>query len=176
MLIARTRMQQLKQSQQLQQQSSQRVGALSLIPQWVPARTPTVHWGPISGKAVGGPNTVQNRRSQCEKHTKNGSGGMSIQGARALATRALSTRVCCVMADPETKKSMRRSTRTPMRKSGSVNGGWLGRVCTLHLHAPYILTAPAHLLFALFDSLMIHNGVPRSSWSRMEIWSGCSSY
>ena len=25
-------------------------------PQWVPARTPTVHWGPISGKAVGGPN------------------------------------------------------------------------------------------------------------------------
>ena len=31
---------------------------------------------------------------------------------------------------------------------GSVNGGWLGRVCTtLHLHAPYILTAPEHLLF-----------------------------
>ena len=31
---------------------------------------------------------------------------------------------------------------------GSVNGGWLGWVCTtLHLHAPYILTAPAHLLF-----------------------------
>ena len=28
-------------------------------PQWVPARTPAVHWGPISGKAVGGPNTVQ---------------------------------------------------------------------------------------------------------------------
>ena len=27
-------------------------------PQWVPAMTPTVHWGPISGKAVGGPNTV----------------------------------------------------------------------------------------------------------------------
>ena len=25
-------------------------------PEWVPARTPTVHWGPISGKAVGGPN------------------------------------------------------------------------------------------------------------------------
>ena len=25
-------------------------------PQWVPARTPMVHWGPISGKAVGGPN------------------------------------------------------------------------------------------------------------------------
>ena len=24
---------------------------------WVPARTPTVHWGPISGKAVGGPNS-----------------------------------------------------------------------------------------------------------------------
>ena len=39
-------------------------------PQWVPARTPTVHWGPISGKAVGGPNTVQHSRSQCEKHPK----------------------------------------------------------------------------------------------------------
>ena len=34
--------------------------------------------------------------------------------------------------------------------SWSVNGGWLGRVCTtLHLHAPYILTAPEHLLFWL---------------------------
>ena len=31
---------------------------------------------------------------------------------------------------------------------GSVNGGWLGRVfTTLHLHAPYILTAPEHLFF-----------------------------
>ena len=28
-------------------------------PQWVPARTPAVHWGPISGKAWVGPNTVQ---------------------------------------------------------------------------------------------------------------------
>ena len=27
-------------------------------PQWVPAMTPTVHWGTIRGKAVGGPNTV----------------------------------------------------------------------------------------------------------------------
>ena len=49
-------------------------------PQWVPARTPTVHWGPISGKAVGGPNTVQHSRSQCEKHPKYGSGAMSIEG------------------------------------------------------------------------------------------------
>ena len=24
-------------------------------PQWVPARTPTVHWGPVNGEAVGGP-------------------------------------------------------------------------------------------------------------------------
>ena len=67
-------------------------------PQWVPARTPTVHWGPISGKAVGGPNTVQHS-STVQKHAKHGSG--------ALATRALLTRVCCVTADPETKKSMR---------------------------------------------------------------------
>ena len=38
-------------------------------PQWVPARTPTVHWGPISGKAVGGPNTVQHS-STVQKHGK----------------------------------------------------------------------------------------------------------
>ena len=37
----------------------------------------------------------------------------------ALATRALVTRVCCAMADPETKKSMRRSTRTSKRKSAT---------------------------------------------------------
>ena len=34
--------------------------------QWVPARTPTVHWGPISGKAVGGPNTVQHSSNSAE--------------------------------------------------------------------------------------------------------------
>ena len=62
-------------------------------PQWVPARTPTVHWGPISGKAVGGPNIVQHS-STVQKHGKHGSG--------ALAARALVTRVCCVMTDPET--------------------------------------------------------------------------
>ena len=44
-------------------------------PQWVPARTPTVHWGPISGKAVGGPNTVQHS-STVQKHGKHGSGAM----------------------------------------------------------------------------------------------------
>ena len=54
--------------------------------------------GPINGKAVGGPNTVQHS-STVQKHGKHGSG--------ALAARALVTRFCCVMADPETKKSMR---------------------------------------------------------------------
>ena len=38
-------------------------------PQWVPVRIPTVHWGPISGKAVGGPNTVQHS-STVQKHGK----------------------------------------------------------------------------------------------------------
>ena len=37
--------------------------------QWVPARTPTVHWGPISGKTVGGPNTDQHI-STMQKHGK----------------------------------------------------------------------------------------------------------
>ena len=32
-------------------------------PQWVPARTPTVHWCPISGKAVGGPNHSSAQRT-----------------------------------------------------------------------------------------------------------------
>ena len=49
--------------------------------------------GPISGKAVGGPNTIQHN-STVQKHGKHGSG--------ALSTRALVTRVCCVLADPET--------------------------------------------------------------------------
>ena len=51
-------------------------------PQWVPARTPTVHWGPISGKAVGGPNTVQHSSTE-QKHCKHGSGAVSIQGRSA---------------------------------------------------------------------------------------------
>ena len=79
-------------------------GALSLIPFCLGISghssesrqgQPTVHWGPISGKAVGGPNAVQHS-SAVQKHGKHGSG--------ALATRALVTRVCCVMADPETKE------------------------------------------------------------------------
>ena len=39
---------------------------------------------------------------------------------------------------------------------GSVNGGWLVRVCTtLHLHAPYILTAPAHFLFPFLPGTVV---------------------
>ena len=36
-------------------------------PQWVPARTPTAHWGPISGKAVGGPGD-QTAQYTVQKH------------------------------------------------------------------------------------------------------------
>ena len=39
------------------------------VPQWVPARTPTIHWGPISGKAVGGPN-INQHSSTVQKHGK----------------------------------------------------------------------------------------------------------
>ena len=98
MLIARAHMQQ---SQQLQQQSrSQRVGALSLIPfilpgyqwapQWVPKRTLTVHSGPISGKAVGGPNTVQHS-STVQKHGKHGSGAPGAIVRRGIEERVLTT-------------------------------------------------------------------------------------
>ena len=59
----RTRMQQLKQSQQLQQQSSQRVGALSLIPSCLgiggtpvgPGKDTHGTLGPLQREAVGGP-------------------------------------------------------------------------------------------------------------------------
>ena len=32
-------------------------------PQWIPARTPTVHWGPNNGEAVGGPHQRPKGRS-----------------------------------------------------------------------------------------------------------------
>ena len=38
----------------------------SEAPQWVPARTPTVHWGPGDGEVVGGPTpTPQMSKSRC---------------------------------------------------------------------------------------------------------------
>ena len=79
----RTRMQQLQQSQQLQQQ--QQPEGWRFVPDtilvWVSVGTPVgpgkdthgVHWGPISGRAVGGPNTVQHS-STVQKHGKHGSG------------------------------------------------------------------------------------------------------
>ena len=101
MLIARARMQQ---SQQLQQQLQQPEG-WRFVPdtillgyqyalQWVPARTPTVHWGPISGKAVGGPNTVQHS-STVQKHGKHGSGAMSIQGRSAGSKSTVDESLLC---------------------------------------------------------------------------------
>ena len=86
----------------LQQSSSQRVGALSLIPSClgisghpsVPTRTPTVHWGPISGKAVGGPNTVQHS-STVQKHPKHGSGAMSIQGKNVGSKSTVDESLLC---------------------------------------------------------------------------------
>ena len=86
-LIARARMQQLQQPEGRFVPDTILLG-YQWAPQWVPARTPTVHWGPISGKAVGGPNTVLHS-STVQKHGKHGSG--------ALAARALLTRVYCVM-------------------------------------------------------------------------------
>ena len=62
--------------------------------QWVPARTPTVHWGPISGKAVGGPNTVQHS-STVQKHGKHGSGAMTIQGKSAGSKSTVDESLLC---------------------------------------------------------------------------------
>ena len=100
MLIARARMQQLQQSQQLQQPEGWRFVLDTILPgyqwapQWVPARTPTVHWGPISGKAVGGPNTVQHS-STVQKHGKHGSGAMSIQGKNVGSKSIVDENLLC---------------------------------------------------------------------------------
>ena len=57
-------------------------------PQWVPARTPTVRWGLVSWKAVGGPNNSSAQQT-VQIHPKHGSG-------------ALVTRVWCACYDRET--------------------------------------------------------------------------
>ena len=61
---------------------------------WVPARTPTVHWGPISGKAVGGPNTVQHSNT-VQKHGKHGNGATSIQGRSAGSKSTVDESLLC---------------------------------------------------------------------------------
>ena len=82
-------MQQLHQSEQLQHPEGWRFVPDTILPgyqrapQWVPVRTPTVHWGPISGKAVGGPLTFFNTAVQSsiqQSHGEHGGGAMSIQG------------------------------------------------------------------------------------------------
>ena len=109
MLIARTRMQQLHQSQQLQQPEGWHFVPDTILPgyqwapQWVPVRTPTVHRGPISGKAVGGPITVQHSNTEFNtavtrrRNTANTVAEQCRSRARTLAARALMTTVCCVM-------------------------------------------------------------------------------
>ena len=73
-------------------------------PQWVPARTPTVHWGPISGKAVGGPNTVQ-QSSTVQKHGKHGSGAMSIQGKNVGSKSTVDESLLCYMTGQRNERT-----------------------------------------------------------------------
>ncbi len=124
MLIARTRMLQLKQSQQLQQQSSQRVGALSLTPSCLgisghSSGSRQGHPRYTGARSAGRPWVARTQFSTADHSVRNTPSMVAEQcrsRARALAKRALLTRVCCVTEDPETKKSMRRSTRNSMRK------------------------------------------------------------
>ena len=54
-------------------------------PQWVPARTPTVHWGPIRGKAVGGPNYSSAQQYSAETpKTRQRSAGSKSTGDKSL--------------------------------------------------------------------------------------------
>ena len=136
----RTRMQQLQQSQQLQQPEGWRFVPDTILlgyqwaPQWVPARTPTVHWGPISGKAVGGPNTVQ-RSSTEQKHGKHGSGAMSIAVKLTIQNRVVKvlsrTREVGPIQEVQdytckmSKKSKREQQQKWLRTSHSCTTSWL---------------------------------------------------
>ena len=100
MLIARARIQQLQQSQQLQQPEGWCFVPDAILPgyqwapQWVPARTPTVHWGPISGKAVGGPNTVQHSstvQKQGKQKVKTESLKLKPKNKKCFSTRSSKT-------------------------------------------------------------------------------------
>ena len=88
--------------------SSQRVGALFLTdtilpgyqwaPQWVPVRTPTVHWGPISGKAAHSLTQqfrVQYSSHTAQKHGKHGSGAMSIQSKNVGSKSTVDESLLC---------------------------------------------------------------------------------
>ena len=67
--------------------------------------------------------------------------------------------------------------------SGSVNGGWLGRVCTiLHLHAPYIThsTRASFVWFAFLSAVFLHTmfsrvfaAFPSRRWSGCAALNGC---
>ena len=90
-----------------QQSSSQRIGALSLIPSCLgisghPSGSRQGHPRYTGARSAGRPWVAPNYSSAQQTvqiHGKHGSG--------ALAARALVTRVCCVMADPETKNPLR---------------------------------------------------------------------
>ena len=109
--VDRTSTQQLQQSQQLQQPEGWRFVPDTILPgyqwapQWVPARTPAVHWGPISVKAAGGPNIVQ-LSSTVQKHGKHGSGAMSIQGKSTGSKNTVDEGLLCYDG------SQKRCTRT----------------------------------------------------------------
>ena len=109
MLIARTRMRQLKQSQQLQQQSSsQRVGALSLIPSCLgisghPSRSRQGHPRYTGARSAGRPWVARTQFSTADHSVRNTPNMVAEERrsrARALATRALLTRVCCDYGGP----------------------------------------------------------------------------
>ena len=103
MLIARTRMQQLKQSQQLQQQSSQRVGALSLIPSCLgisghPSGSRQGHPRYTGARSAGRPWVARSQFNTAvkeQKHGKHGSGAMSIQGKNVGSKSTVDESLLC---------------------------------------------------------------------------------
>ena len=90
------------------QSSSQRVGALSLIPSCLgisghPSGSRQGHPRYTGARSAGRPWVARTQFStavQC-RNTANMVAELCRSRARALAARALVTRVCCVMADPE---------------------------------------------------------------------------
>ena len=151
MLIARAHMQQLRQSQQLQQQSSsQRVGALSLVPFCLGIRGHPIwsrqgharYTGARSaGRPWGGPNTVQHS-SAVQKHGKHGSGAMSIQGKSVGSKRTVEESLLCV--DGSTK---RRTHRVDARGLPGAQAH-PPHAATHHMHGPIQFLVP---LFSVFS-------------------------
>ena len=76
-------------------------------PQWVPARTPTVHWGPNNGEAVGGPHQPP-ERAKCRTH-------QTVQNT-SLQTNMVAEHVTIDDKDKLTDQLVQKTVEVPQEK------------------------------------------------------------